>query len=40
MNIDESAMCCISMHLSRQALHINGKLSSCFKFFYEILAEN
>ena len=41
MNIDQSAMCYISMDLSRQALKTNGMFFfSNFKFFFELLTEN
>ena len=40
MNIDQSAMFCISMDLSWQAPQTNGKLFSNFEFFLELLVEN
>ena len=39
-NIDQSAMCCILMDLSGQALQTKGKLSWNFKFVFELFAEN
>ena len=39
MNIDHSAMCYISIDLSRQALQTYGKLFSNFKLVSEFLAE-
>ena len=40
MNIDQIAMCCISMDLSQRALQTNGNLFSSFELVFEILAEN
>ena len=39
MNIDQIAMCYISMYSSRQALQANEKLFSNFEFVFEFLAE-
>ena len=40
VNIDQIAMCYISMDLSQRALQNNGTLFSNFKLVFEILAEN
>ena len=40
MNIDQIAMCYISMDLHQRVLHTNGKLFSNFKLVFEILAKN
>ena len=40
VNIDQIAMCYISMDLSQRAQQTNGKLFSNFKLVFGILAEN
>ena len=40
MNVDQIAMCCISMDSSKPALLSNGKNLSNFKLIFGIVAEN
>ena len=40
VNIDQSALCCISMDSSQQALQSNEKHFSNFNFVFKLLAEN
>ena len=39
MNIDQSAMCYMSMDSSLQALQANGKLFSNFEFVFRIIGQ-